>query len=146
MRTCAAAALLLGLAAPAAAQNQQYINAVRVQLERAGAHVRQRGFTPLAGLSYGTLNAGARDTRPLELTAGVRYVVIGMCDQDCSDLDLRLYGSPPDTAQIAQDVQTDDRPLLELTAPRTGTYRLMVMMASCRQSPCYWGVQVFQKQ
>jgi hypothetical protein len=68
-------------------------------------------------------------------------VILGVCDNDCSDVDLRLYG--PDGSTVIQDLATDDHPTLNFTAPSTGNYRLEVIMATCRQSPCYYGVQLF---
>jgi len=138
-----AALAAAALAGPAHAQQQQYLNAIRVQLERMGAHAEQRGYTPAGGLTYGALNAGARETRPISLRAGVAYVILGACDQDCSDFDLRLMA--PDSSVVVQDVATDDRPVLEFTVPRTGQYLIMVMMPGCSQSPCYWGFQLYQR-
>jgi hypothetical protein len=133
-------------AAPARAQRpqQQYLDAIRIQLDRMGAHAQQRGYVAVGGLAYGTLNAGAREVRPLALRAGVAYVLLGACDQDCSDMDLRLLA--PDSALVTQDVEVDDRPVLEFTAPATGQYTVMVMMPGCRQSPCYWGFQLYQRR
>jgi hypothetical protein len=141
--TVLAAALI---AAPAQAQRpqQQYLDAIRIQLERMGGHALQRGYAPAGGLTYGTLNAGARETRPLSLQAGVAYAILGACDQDCSDMDLRLLA--PDSVLVTQDVEVDDRPVLEFTVPRSGVYLVMVMMPGCRQSPCYWGFQLYQRR
>jgi hypothetical protein len=145
MRTTTVVLALLGLAAPAArAQQQQYINQIRVQIDRIAAIVADSGYQPVGGLTYGTLNAGAREVRPVSLTLGTRYFIVGVCDADCNDVDLRLLN--PDGSQLAQDVETDDKPILTFTAPATGQYRLMVMMAGCAQSPCYWGFQIFQKR
>ena len=73
--------------------------------------------------------------------SGRSYIILGVCDNDCSDVDLRLYG--PDGSTVIQDLATDDHPTLSFTAPSTGNYRLEVIMATCRQSPCYYGVQLF---
>lgn len=134
----AAAALAAG--SPATAQNT-YQQQIRAQLARRAANALQHGYTADREPVYGALNDDDSDQKAVTLRAGAHYVIIGVCDEDCSDVDLRLYG--PDGTKIIEDIETDDYPTLQFTAPVTGTYRLSVEMATCRQNPCYWGVQVY---
>lgn len=146
MKTATAVlALALGIAASAPAEAQtQYIQQIRAQLNRAAQTVRQQGYLPAQDMMTGNLNQGARESMLVTLTGGTRYAIVGVCDEDCTDVDLRIAG--PDGTQLAEDMETDDTPVLEFTAPSSGQYRLLVMMATCNQAPCYWGTQIFQRQ
>lgn len=70
------------------------------------------------------------------------YMVIGVCDIDCSDLDLSVYG--PESDIVAIDVELDDRPVVGFDVNRPGTYDVQVYMASCSREPCGFVVQSFQ--
>lgn len=70
------------------------------------------------------------------------YRVIGVCDIDCSDLDLRVYD--PEGDIIAIDVELDDRPVVGFDVTRPGTYDVQVYMATCSREPCGFVVQSFQ--
>jgi hypothetical protein len=145
MKTAVVAALaasLVGLAAPLGAQNQ-YQQQIRAQLMRHSENARQHGYAADREPIYGQLNDDAAESLRIPLTGGVRYAIIGVCDEDCSDIDLRLWA--PDGTKISEDIAVDDYPTLEFVAPASGTYRLSVEMANCSQNPCYWGVQVYAR-
>ena len=114
---------------------------VRGQLTRFAATLTQRGYTAMAEPVMGNLRDDQNSYHDVALTSGGRYVIVGACDQDCTDVDLRIYA--PNGDRVAQDIEVDDRPVLEFTAPATGRYRVQVLMATCNTSPCYWGFQVF---
>lgn len=134
------AAAALAAASPATAQNT-YQQQIRSQLLRHSERVRGIGYSADREAVFGSLNDDANDQKAVMLAAGGRYVIISVCDEDCSDIDLRLFA--PDGTKIIEDIETDDYPTLQFTAPLTGTYRLSVEMATCRQNPCYWGLQVY---
>jgi hypothetical protein len=117
-----------------------YQQTVTNQLAGAAAQLRQRGWSPVSGPLGGTLNARAQQAVEVTLRAGA-FLIFGACDQDCSDFDLRIYG--PGGALVAEDVLPDDQPVLNFQVPVEGRYRLVAVMASCANSPCYWGAQVF---
>jgi len=134
------AAAALAAASPSAAQNT-YQQQIRSQLLRHSERVRGIGYNADREPVYGSLNDDDNDQKAVMLQAGNRYVMIGVCDEDCSDIDLRLFA--PDGTKIIEDIETDDYPTLQFTAPVTGTYRVSVEMATCRSNPCYWGMQVY---
>jgi hypothetical protein len=78
----------------------------------------------------------------LTLRAGERYVFAGVCDEDCADLDFRLYDDRDVT--VASDTEPDDTPMITYTPRRTGTYRLRVTMAACSAGPCWWGLGIYR--
>ncbi len=141
MRPMLAAAVALGLASPAYAQ--QYQLQLRREVDRVAVALKDSGFSPAGSLTYGTLDQDARDTRPLVLAAGARYVIAAVCDQDCTSLALTL--ADPSGAAAGTGGGTAARPTIEVPAAASGSYRLTVEMRGCRQSPCYWGAQLFRK-
>jgi hypothetical protein len=140
----AALALALGcvLASDALAQNS-YQQQIRSQLATASNTIREHGYAADREPMMGSLNASASESMMVNLQGGVRYSIVGVCDNDCTDVDLRIWA--PDGTKLAEDILTDDTPVLEFTATVTGQYRLSVEMATCSTNPCYWGVQVYKR-
>src|SRR5205807_112233 len=60
------------------------------------------------------------------LVEGVTYIFTGACDEDCKDLDFKLFS---DRTKIKEDVDTDDTPTIVFRPAWTGTYTLRVVMA-----------------
>jgi len=114
------------------------------------ALVRKR--TELVGQGYeadgkvltGAVRQGGHDVNMVTLEGEVEYAIFGLCDEDCSDIDLRIKDAAGYT--LAEDLSTDAPPLLEFTAPTTGDYRLDMMMFACAARTCNWGGQVMRKR
>jgi hypothetical protein len=75
------------------------------------------------------------------LVRGVTYVFTGACDEDCRDLDLKLFGNG---TKLKEDVEPDDTPIIAFRPEWTGTYTLRVIMANCNREPCRFGVGIFR--
>ena len=121
----------------------------RVEIERQfGGHriiasSREAGYRPSGAIRYGLLGANSSETVELDLTGGVSYRIIGLCDSDCSDLDLRVTDASGN--DVAKDVATDDFPVVSFTPVKGGVHTVRVTMASCRTDTCGWGVQAFTR-
>ena len=66
---------------------------------------------------------------------------MGVCDEDCSDIDLSLldgYGN-----LVVEDIEVDDAPVIEFTVTASGDFTLGVEMYECSVEPCYYGVGLF---
>ena len=135
-------ALGCALATEAAAQNS-YQQQIRNQLATASNSIRGNGYTSDREPMMGSLNASANEGMMVNLQGGVRYAIVGVCDNDCTDVDLQLFAG--DGSKIAEDMETDDKPVLQFVASYTGAYRMKVLMPTCNQNPCYYGVQIFVK-
>jgi hypothetical protein len=148
MRSRFASALLvvaLGFAtATEALAQDSFQQQVRRYLNRAAASVVEHGYSADRDPVTGSLRSGARESMMINLTGGTRYAIVGVCDNDCTDVDLRIWD--PSGTKLAEDILTDDTPILEFTATNTGQYRLSVEMATCSTNPCYWGFQVFARR
>ncbi|WP_412069606.1 CHAT domain-containing protein [Rubrivirga sp. IMCC43871] len=81
---------------------------------------------------------------PVEL--GYEYVVVAVCDGDCSDVELELLQADGVTP-LNQDgaVTWDDgtEPRLRITPSSADTYTLAVELIDCRTELCYVGVSVY---
>ena len=138
---CLVAAALLAPAA-ATAQNQ-WQRTVRNQVGQHGDFLSERGYTMSADVYDGNLKAADIEDLTITLRPGTSYAFMGVCDEDCHDIDLRLYD--PDGDEVDSDVRSDDWPIVTVTPRFKGSYRVRVVMASCSRNPCYYGIGVFTK-
>jgi hypothetical protein len=136
----AAACAVLASAAPAEAQMQEI---VRIQLDSAVSLMRNNGFTQQGGFHNGALNNGTEESISLTLDAGATYAIIGVCDGDCSDMDLLL--NDPRGIPAGLDNAVDDHPIIITETTAAGTYELKVQMPGCSVNPCGYGVAVFRQ-
>jgi hypothetical protein len=132
----AAAALLVSTTAEAQA------NIVRTQLDSAVVLMRGQGFVPVDDAVTGTLATGADEEFEIDLEAGVTYMIVGVCDGGCSDLDLVL--SDDDGDEMEADRELDDVPMLAIENTSNVEAVLTVQMATCSTAQCHYGVRVFR--
>jgi hypothetical protein len=76
------------------------------------------------------------------LQRGVTYALVGVCDNDCSDLDLRLYDE--NYRLIDSDTEPDATPVIKVTPMWTGVFHVRVIMSHCDRSPCWYGLGEFE--
>jgi len=129
------AALLF--AAPAHAQPE----IIRTQLDSAAVLMGNEGFSLQDDIVTGDLGEGEDEEFELELEAGKTYIIVGVCDGDCSDLDMAL--TTTDGEEVDSDYATDDVPMVMVEVARNATYHLKVQMVTCSVEPCSFGVSVF---
>ena len=143
----AVTALVVGLLWTGEASAQDWRALVMQQLDAAGEAVRAGGQTDANVLArnqvIGVLEDGGTSYVEIRLEEGVRYLIAGACDQDCTDLDLRLLRGD-DFDAIISDVEVDDVPIIQFTAPASGLYLLGVDMADCSEDVCYYGFRAYQ--
>lgn len=147
-RLIVAVVLGVGMLSASEAAGQEWRDLVVHQLDAAGALVHAEGQTDANVLArnevIGVLEDGGTSYVEVRLEQGIEYFFAGACDQDCGDLDLRLYLSEG-FETVATDIEMDDVPLLTFTAPSSGAYLLGVDMADCSAEICYYGFRVFQE-
>jgi hypothetical protein len=129
---------VLSAAGSAHAQWQEQVNR---QLEEASQIARDGGLREMEDPRTGSLDEDERESQDLSLQAGNQYMMVAVCDNDCSDIDLRLYDSSGD--QVDVDIEMDDTPVVEISPSRSGNYRLDVIMVTCSTEPCFYGVGVY---
>lgn len=99
-----------------------------------------RGYT-LADFEHdGQLGASGSERIPIHLTSGTSQVV-GLCDNNCSDMDLELIDSGGKI--VASDLEKDDFPIVTVT--QSGDYSLLVKMVKCNTATCNYELRVWRK-
>lgn len=145
----AAAAALLVLAGPAAAQTRagadDYAGQVRTYLgEQARKHIAE-GFRHESAIAdfVRPLRLDGGVIWPVTLRRGVTYRVFAVCDNDCSDVDLELYDAAGDF--VGRDVAVNDTPYVEITPSADGVVYARIWLAACEAEPCYVGGRVYRR-
>lgn len=77
-----------------------------------------------------------------DLAPNTSHLILGVCDGDCSDLDLQMKDSSDDV--VDSDVEDDDNPVLEFeTTSSDDPYTLTVDMVECSEDYCLYGVDIY---
>jgi hypothetical protein len=141
--TALASMMATSVAAPTSvsAQSSVYNNQLDVQLRQSRSTYLPAGQSLVRGPLGGSLDQGDTINYSFQLVAGRSYTILGVCDNDCSDLDITLYD--PAGNQVAEDVLTDDKPVASVTARRSGRYRATISMASCSTGACFYAVAAY---
>lgn len=92
----------------------------------------------------GQLNDDGTEWINIIIPSGNTYYILGVCDNDCTDLDLALYTTGD--SMLSQDVEADDYPLVSVTPSEQAVYRVKVTMAACSSGPCRYGVGVYKSE
>lgn len=138
-----AAAVFAAFAGPAAAQ-AEYERQVRAYLENGmGVH---------AALGYRRDQSNTDIVVPLQLEGpylwsvylreGVNYRVYAACDNDCSDLDMEIYGANGRLAD--RDVATNDTPYVQITPAQSGRAYVRIWLYQCSNEPCFAAARVVE--
>ncbi|MEB3273867.1 MAG: hypothetical protein ACO4CG_01740 [Prochlorothrix sp.] len=135
-----ATAIVAMTAQPSPAQSR-YERQVEAQLDAAAMAVGGSGYEMVYDPYIDRTGAGITDNLTVTLYEGVSYTIIGVCDEDCSDLDMELFDANGNS--IDSDYETDDFPVVEVTPAWTSEFTLDVHMFDCSNEPCYYGVGVF---
>lgn len=120
----------------------KYDQIVTRQMEVFDRNFASEGLSRTSAVMRGSLNHNRQTVYTYQMTAGRLYGFAAVCDQDCSDLDLVLLDEDGQT--VKRDLEEDDKPIIAYRPSRSGTYRLQVRMAQCSQSPCRFGLAVYQ--
>ncbi len=134
--------LLAPIPSAAGAQQSKWREEVTAQVDHAAKLLKERGYTK-ADIYDGSLDQDASESLTLPLRAGRQYAILGVCDVDCNNLDLRLYGGAD--RELDSDVEEDDVPVVMVTPEHDGKFRLKITMMKCESSPCFYGIGLFVK-
>lgn len=91
----------------------------------------------------GTLRNGAMGAQKLSLNADTEYIIAGVCDDNCKDLDFLLFDESNNI--VGRDTKVDNSPVVRIIPKRSATFTLGIQMASCTTSKCSLGVFVMKK-
>ena len=131
-------ALAWPVASPAGAQADRWERQVHRQLERAVTSLGAKRAVRSLVTRIGTLDTDESASFTVALQAGVSYIVVGTCDEDCERLGLVL--SDLSSHDLAADRTSENAPVVRLVPRETAAYRVKVVMESCRMNPFRFGV------
>jgi hypothetical protein len=140
----AAMAALALLAAPAAAQvPDPYARELARKLAWADGRVAEEGYGRAAGPFAGGLASGESGRHVVTLRAGQDYRVVGVCDDRCSDLGLRVADAGGQV--LGADIVRDPVSVVRVRPQQTGAYAIDVEMARCELAQCWYAFNVYTR-
>ena len=104
------------------------------------------GFEPVGQPISRRLGNGERFDHTIRLRGGREYLLIGLCDADCGDLNLAIFG--PDGEEIAADYDADANPILQFVTTgqaQPQAYRVRARMRRCSASGCRYGFGILSR-
>ncbi len=125
------------------AQPNPFLASVRQQLREAGRAAEQEGYRLSHDPFTGKLRPKEGEFITITLQAGVSYLIVAVCDQDCRDMDLRLFDENRNL--ISEDISPDAIPVVSVTPRRTATFRVRAIMSHCAAKECLYGVGAFAR-
>ena len=131
--TCLVSAIICTMPLPALGNEltNYVVEQMRADLSRDGSWAPQSGWV-------GHLRNGGTVNLSLRADTSGSVKIYGNCDGDCDDLDIVVYNA--NGQMVAQDVATDDVPIVNFRAVAGQRYTARVIMASCTRNPCYYSV------
>lgn len=87
------------------------------------------------------LAQGATGEMDFEVQGGT-YMIVGVCDESCSDIDIRLTTASGEL--VGEDVLEDDTPVVTFEATPGAVYHAVVGMAACGVETCLSRVKVYR--
>jgi len=136
-----AAGLFLSASA-ASVQAQSYAQTVWNQLQAVYGAVNQNDYR-LQNYIVGRLDDSATDSWTFHLSAGTSYMIIGVCDEDCADIDMVVRDE--NGRVVAEDSADDDVPVVQFTPTSSGRFSIRTTMYDCRAAYCYFGFGLFER-
>lgn len=103
------------------------------------------GAAPIPGMEdvVTAIQPGADHQFPVNLQSGTNYSFVGVCDVDCSNIDLELLKG--DTGEVVgSDLLDDDIPVVTYAPAANGRYFVRLILRDCTQAPCYIGGRALQ--
>ncbi|MEQ1818842.1 MAG: hypothetical protein ABL871_09545 [Terricaulis sp.] len=143
VQKAAAALIALALVASPNASGQDLRDYLTQQLDNQEPNNSERGFAHAVGPLAGSLASSRAAQLPLTLRAGQEIRIVGVCDEDCNDLDIRVLN--PRGEIIAQDVRGNDHPVVDLRAEMFGQHTIEVGMIDCDAPRCRYAVNVYTR-
>jgi hypothetical protein len=144
VQKAAAALIALALvASPTASAQPDLRDYLTRQLDNQEPNNAERGFAHAVGPLAGTLSSNRAAQLPLTLRAGQEIRIVGVCDEACGDLDLRVLN--PRGEIIALDTRDNARPVVDLRAEMFGQHTIEVGMIDCNAPRCRYAVNVYTR-
>jgi hypothetical protein len=116
---------------------------VAAQLYAVASMYGEEGWAPIDESAGAYLGAGDLDAYETRFRSGT-YRAVGVCDDDCADLDLYLLDG--DDEEIARDIELDALPVVEFHIDRRAKRTIAASMESCTTETCLYAMQIYRKE
>jgi hypothetical protein len=137
-----AATLATSVAYATEAWEQQLQQQTQIKSGAEYANMTAKGYTLIDVAKTGLLDASANEMVSVNMPLGSSYIIMGVCDNDCGDLDLAIMKSG---VELSKDTTTDDWPLVDVTPTGDSAYQVKVTMYECSTSNCGYQLTVWKK-
>jgi len=135
--------LTLVLLMPISCLADKYREQVEGQLAVIKLLTKEKGYEETHNDKFDKLSSNKSDSFSFQLRKDKKYLVLAVCDNDCKDMDLVLYDE--NNNEVAKDKSTDSLPVVEVNPKWTGKFKLKVIMESCSNNPCTYGIGILGK-
>lgn len=129
---------------PGQAGQNDYQQQILQRLGQVEQALVSQGFQQVSQPVTGQLNVGATQNWPLTMSAGYEYRIVGVCDNDCGNIDLVVFDE--NNVQVAQDVLADATPVAIVAPNWTGAFTAQAVMQHCTVQPCYYALVLYGRQ
>jgi hypothetical protein len=142
-KTAAALIALTVLAGPTASAQPSLRDFLTQQLDNREPENADDGYSQIVGPLSGSLSSSRAAQLPLTLRAGQQIRIVGVCDENCDDLDLRVLD--PAGRIVALDTRGNDHPVVDIRGAMYGQHTIEVGMIDCRAPRCRYAVNVYTR-
>ena len=134
------------LASTANADEQEWERQLRSQTQiKSGseyANMAGKGYSLVDVARTGLLDASGSEIVSVSMPVGSDYIIMGVCDNDCLDLDLSLLKGG---IELSEDTTDDDWPLVNVTPTGGAEYQIKVTMYQCSTPNCGYQLTVWKR-
>ncbi len=123
------------------AQLNQRVYQVQIRLNQATDVANRNGLRKTHDDSLGYMGNGVDTNTTLTLRQGVSYLIVGVCDDSCQNLQIRLYDENGNL--VVSDTRNTKVPVVRITPRWTGRFRINTTMGQCSSAPCHYGLAAF---
>ncbi len=129
--------------APARAQGGggRWERQIQEYLQRTTAALDQQGLQQTGELQVGVLLVDQSEWFTITMHARASYTLVAVCDNDCTGLDLVLYGTGHNEIEASRATPV---PMIKVTPRATMSYRVKLTLTSCAVSPCWYGIRAYR--
>ena len=130
-----------GQVPPQQVGQNQYEQQILQRLSQVEQALTAQGFQQVSPPVTGQLAAGQTQNWPVTMSVGYQYQIVGVCDNDCGNIDLVVYDE--NNVLVAQDMLADATPVATIQPNWTGPFTAQAQMQHCTVQPCYYALVLY---
>lgn len=128
-------------ASPRVSAQESFSRTARKKLLEAARPFTNQGYRLMGEPYVSHLGQEATERIDIQATRGDSYVLVSVCDEYCTDIDLALVKGEGETVEAGRK----DRSIVTVTPRTTAPISLRLTMTECSEEPCYYGLGIFVK-